>query len=413
METGLNLFLIAATTYYYSFHIVNHLSDLKSKRLLILGILLGLVILSRLDGLIFLGVILIHLSYRIIKESEKMGWFKKLIRSVVPLVVVVLTFLVPWLMFNYHVSGSIIPTSGKAVRFLSLNYGFDFFHFRFGIDQPTSFLSDIPLQYYLENIFLSFMKLIRHLPYTSFVAGAFYNTLQASGGKIVLAKELVRVLSSIGMLVLFIFLWRFSPRQNKAWRILFLYSIFLIAAYSFYVFGQWFYHRYYFAAAFMGTIWGGQFLFSIDSRFRRRLITRKVFKMLIVIIFTILYLLQWGQVFSELRRNQNLNLYKMVKAVEKKIPKEAIIGCFQSGILGYYSDREVINLDGVVNQEALVAMQENRLGEYVTRKGITYIMDWSYVLNTLFFRHLGDCKSIKEIILIHKRFFHIYKINYY
>jgi len=80
--------------------------------------------------------------------------------------------------------------------------------------------------------------------------------------------------------------------------------------------------------------------------------------------------------------------------------------------LGYYSDREVINLDGVVNQEALMAMKENQLGEYVARKGITYIMDWPYLLNTLFFRHLGDCKSIQEIIPIHRGFFHIYRINY-
>jgi hypothetical protein len=134
----------------------------------------------------------------------------------------------------------------------------------------------------------------------------------------------------------------------------------------------------------MGTIWGGKILFSIDSKLSRRFAIHRIFKTFIVIIFLLFFLLQWKQFFSQLHKNQNLNLHRMVKVVEKKLPKEAIIGCFQSGILGYYADREVINLDGVVNQEALVAMQENRLGEYVTRKRITYIMDWSYVLNTLF-----------------------------
>jgi hypothetical protein len=80
METGLNLLLITATTYHYVSNITNHTSDLKFKKILILGILLGLVILSRLDGAIFFGVIVIHLSYRIIKEFGKMGWFKRLVR---------------------------------------------------------------------------------------------------------------------------------------------------------------------------------------------------------------------------------------------------------------------------------------------------------------------------------------------
>ena len=410
METGLNLFLIAATSYYYFTNIVNDLSNLKSKKLLILGTLLGLVILSRLDGVIFLGVILIHLSYCIIKEFRRMGWFNKLIRSVVPLIAMVLILVVPWLTFIYNVSGSIIPTSGQAVRYMSQNYGFAFINFRFGINQPTSFLHDIPIQYYLENIFFSFMKLIRHLPYTSYVAGAFYNTLQ-NWGDILLAKEMIRILPSIVVLVLFLFSWRISPRSNSAWRILFLYSIVLVAAYSFYVFGQWSYHRYYFPIAFMGTIWGGQLLFSIDSRLKGRLIIRGMFKMLFVIIFTIFHLLQWRQVFSELHKNQNIKLYRMVKVVEQKTHRGAVVGCFQSGILGYYADREVINLDGVVNQEALLAVKENRLGEYVAEEGITYITDWPYVIKTLFFRHLGDCKSIKEITHIHKGFFHIYKIN--
>lgn len=412
METGLNLFLIAATTYYYSSNILNHISNLKSKKIIILGILLGLVILSRLDGLIFLGVIVIHLSYCIIKEFRGIGWFKKLVRSIVPLTAVVLIFVVPLLMFNYNAAGSIMPTSGQAVRYMSQNYGFDFLNFRFGIYQPTSFLHDIPMQYYLENIFFSFMKLLRHLPYTSYVARTFYDILRAPEGNILLAEGKIRILLSLAMLAFLSILWKTSPRSNSRWKILFFYSTLLIMAYSFYAFGQWFYHRYYFVVAFMGTIWGGQFLFSIDSIFRRRLIIRRVFKILIVIIFAMFYLLQWRQVFSQLHRNQNLNLYRMVKVVEKKTPKEAVIGCFQSGILGYYSDRKIINLDGVVNQEALMAMKENRLGKYVAKEGITYIMDRPYVLNTLFFRHLGYCKTIKEITPIHKRFFHIYRINY-
>jgi hypothetical protein len=321
-------------------------------------------------------------------------------------------FVLPWLSSNYNVSGSIIPISGQAVRYLSLNFGFDFFHFRYEIDQTSFSLHDISIRYYLNNIFFSFTNLLCLLPYTSYVARVFYDILRTPEGNLLLARGIIRILASIVTLVLFSILWKTSPRSNSAWKILLLYSILLIAAYSFYAFGQWFYHRYYFAIAFMGTIWGGKALFSIDSMLKKKLINRRAFKILIVIIFSIFHLLQWRLAFSQLHRNRNLGFYRMIKLVEEKTPKEAVIGSFQSGILGYYSNRKVVNLDGVVNQEALIAMKENRLGEYLAREEITYIMDWPYLLNTLFFRHIGDCKSIKEITPIHKRFFHIYKVDY-
>ena len=412
METGLNLLLIVATTYYYITNIANHISDLKVIKIVFLGILLGLVILSRLDGIIFLGIILIHFSQCIIKESREIEWLNKLIKFTIPLVSVVLIFVIPWLVFNYKVSGSIIPTSGHAVRFMSQSYGFAFDNFRLGIEQPASFFHDIFIRYYLENILLSFMKLISHFPYTSYAAMTLSDVLGTSEENILLATVMNRIFILVAMLVLFSIMWKSSPRSNSAWKILFIYSILLIAVYSFYIFGQWFYPRYYFPITFMGTIWGGKFFFSVDARLKRRPILNRLFKIFIIIIFVSFHLLQWRQVISEIPRNHHVKLYGVVQVLEKKTPKEAVIGCFQSGFLEYYSDRKVINLDGVVNQEALKAMKENRLGKYVARKGITYIADWPYVLKTLFFRHLGDCKSIQEITLIHKGFFHIYKINY-
>jgi len=193
---------------------------------------------------------------------------------------------------------------------------------------------------------------------------------------------------------------------------LFFYSILLIGAYSFYAFGHWFFHRYYFSIVFMATIWGGYLIYSADVRLSRRLFIPSLFKVFILMLFLSLSLLQWRQIISERHKNQNLRLHTMVKIVEQIIPQGSVIGCFQSGIIGFYSDRKTINLDGVVNQNALRAMQENRMGEYVERERINYIMDWSFVLDTLFFRHLGEYKSLLEFTPVHKGFFHIYKISH-
>ncbi len=412
METGLNLFLISAATYYYATQIGTRLPNPRGTQVLALGTLLGLVVLSRLDGIILVAVIALHLAYRGAKHMGGKAWLTWGLRWIVPLVGVIAIFVVPWMLFNYRTSGSIIPTSGQAVRYMSLNYGFDFLHFRFATDQTSSFLHDVPVRYYLENISFSAIKFVRHLPYTSYIAGKLYDGLAVPQGLSLLSESVTRVLVAMAILAFFCFVWRSFPCPNRAFRILLVYSILLVGAYSFYVFGQWFYHRYYFPVVFTGTIWGGHILFSIDSRIGTRITIRRIFKVCLVLTLAILYLLQWGQVFSERHKNQNLTFHKMVTVVDNKCPSDAVIGCFQSGILGYYSNRRVVNLDGVVNQEALAAMKGNRLGEYVAREGITYIADWAYVLDALFFRHLGASDRIKEVTPIHRGFFHIYKIEY-
>jgi len=58
-----------------------------------------------------------------------------------------------------------------------------------------------------------------------------------------------------------------------------------------------------------------------------------------------------------------------------KLPGDAVIGSFNSGKLGYYSERRVINLDGVVNNRAWVAIREKRLWDYMRREGIDYLVD--------------------------------------
>lgn len=64
------------------------------------------------------------------------------------------------------------------------------------------------------------------------------------------------------------------------------------------------------------------------------------------------------------------------------LPDGAVVGAFQTGALGYLSgshpDRSirVVNLDGVVNRPAQIAMKQRRLLDYARSQGITWIADW-------------------------------------
>ena len=65
----------------------------------------------------------------------------------------------------------------------------------------------------------------------------------------------------------------------------------------------------------------------------------------------------------------------------------AKIGAFQAGIIGYFSQRDVVNLDGKVNPAAYSAIRNRRLYQYVREQGIDYIMDWEWILYCLCLRY--------------------------
>jgi hypothetical protein len=68
--------------------------------------------------------------------------------------------------------------------------------------------------------------------------------------------------------------------------------------------------------------------------------------------------------------------------VADAVPSTAVVGAFQSGVLGYFNAR-VVNLDGKINADALSAAAGGRLPEYVDTRGITYLVDWPGILAIL------------------------------
>ena len=57
-------------------------------------------------------------------------------------------------------------------------------------------------------------------------------------------------------------------------------------------------------------------------------------------------------------------------------PADARVGAFNAGVMGFYSDRTVVNLDGVVNPDAYSAIRDRRLLAYVQRAHVTYAADY-------------------------------------
>ncbi len=62
--------------------------------------------------------------------------------------------------------------------------------------------------------------------------------------------------------------------------------------------------------------------------------------------------------------------------IERHTSSDARVGAFNAGLLGYFGNRTVINLDGAVNADAYRALREGRLMEYIVSKRIGYLVDW-------------------------------------
>ncbi len=77
------------------------------------------------------------------------------------------------------------------------------------------------------------------------------------------------------------------------------------------------------------------------------------------------------------------NQWAAARWIEAYTAPGARIGSFNSGILTYFSDRTVVNLDGVVNADAYRAKRENRLPGYMQAARLDYLVDLNpALLNT-------------------------------
>lgn len=68
----------------------------------------------------------------------------------------------------------------------------------------------------------------------------------------------------------------------------------------------------------------------------------------------------------------------------KEHPVAGSIGAWNAGIIRYFSNRQIVNLDGLVNDEILQYAKSGRLSDYVAKRQITYVMDFPFMLSDVF-----------------------------
>ena len=302
----------------------------------VLGTVTGLLMLARTDSFIVLLPATIYLFV----ERFKRDWKGMLIALVIAVV-----FLAPWFIWNYRTFGTIVQSSAEAVPMLAMRkydviYG-NAKYFHLSLDALKNILKPFWLSTFGLSIFTIGFRVVRAKKNLSDAEIGIY--LLLAGGILLLAVHS---------------LFRGFIRE---WYVVELLPLFLIG-----------------------------FGISIGMNAGKTSV-RSIGRWSLP---AIVILLQVWMYHSAQYPSQAAVLHVGVPEVER-LTSFAKVATFNSGYYGYFSEHpdRVINIDGVVNSDALQALKKGDIHDYLLHDSVSYILDFQgdfggYV--NLFDRHLLD-----------------------
>jgi hypothetical protein len=392
LETGVAVFFVLLVAHLY-------LSSLASdrrpdpKRILAFGCVCGLGILARVDAVLLLGAVLVHW---LIRSRRQPG--RGLAAAALAIAGAAVVWL-PWGLVSHHATGHWLPTSGAASRQIALNFGwlnmqaiwpelsaaarqFDPEHV------PAAYHADVATKlgfvFLLESPLLAPIRanvptgpwadLDHYLPYALFCLKPALAAALLLGALIaVVARRRARPRPAPGD----------GPSRAGLGTVSGLYLLLFAAGYTFYSPAHWYFNRYLVGPIALFMIWGlaaAARFFSASERRPAGLVT--------ALALVACQLLQW-QFFTNLRWSEvpASGFLASWRGIGAKVDPQARLGAFQAGIYGYFGQREVVNLDGKVNQDAFAALRSKRLHEYIRTQQVRYILDRDWILDSLCTRH--------------------------
>lgn len=379
LETIISFFFIICSFYYfYKYRSV--IEDGSGfMQLMILGVLCGFAVLSRIDNSILAAVILLFI---IIDKYRKKKSIKELFYSAFVFILSATVIVLPWLIYSYLYTGELFQSSGEGVRFQNLS---------------------------LKNHF------------------TLFSPEQAEvilyGIRIILIKNFSLILMSGLCLLILLLRFRNSSAKKLKRRIhdmlpIITFCLILFCSYVLYIYGMWFFKRYFFPFVFLFVI-----LLSVLIDMVLSSISNRKFASALVVFFSAIIL------FTNLTRNDSKEIllsnntnngYMTIgKWVSDNFEDGTVIGSMQSGAMSYFADNiKVINLDGVVNEDALTAAKNRKLMDYVREMKIEYIIGWDANIDFLIRESEGfDKEDLTREFTITSfktwdREWSVYKVNY-
>ena len=282
------------------------------------GMLTGLAVWVRPDGITMLGPVLFMIIFQPASRREK--WQQSL-----KIVLGFLVIFVPYLLFNLHQAGTIWPSTFAAKQ------------------AEYQAATTYPLFQRIGSLFLPFL----------------------AGGGVALIP---------GMIAGIIYTWR---DRNQAAASIFLWFTGYILMYAlrlpvFYQHGRYMMPA--MAFCFLFALWGTTRWMRDWSPGKWTNLSR-VFWMACIITVTGMFLVIGANVYKTDVAIIETEMVQTARWLRESTPKGSRLAVHDIGAVGYFAEREVIDLAGLVNPEVIpIIRDENRLKQYIDQQNVHYLV---------------------------------------
>jgi hypothetical protein len=335
LETGMYLICIGISII-YSFYYFK--SEKKVYQSIVLGIVFGISCLARIDFIVVIAVALLVNLFR--KRLTVKQFFVIGIASGITIS--------PWIIYIYKTTGHLIQSSASA---------------------ETSWLTSGELLLRSRALALAIMQ---HL------------TPCITTGNKDTALIIIFVVT-----IFIVFKWLYDRKifyrfDNDNFKIFGSWSLGILAllfAYLLYSSAYYFYIRYTAPVLLIALP-----LFAVLLAVKLKVLSKKTVQVGFIAVVLLFFIQAFQYLHSgKLGEQQSLRM----AYIKNHFNNTAVIGCFQSGVTGYY-DSNVYNLDGKMDHDVAKYISSGNLAGYIDTAGINVIMDWNEIVDWYKLNCLND-----------------------
>ncbi|MEQ9643573.1 MAG: glycosyltransferase family 39 protein [Alphaproteobacteria bacterium] len=410
MESGLYAFMLVATVAYYH---VSFLQRPDSRRAVLLGLLLGLTALSRLNAGILIPVLLLHLLFFSGNHTFASRLRLAFLAGVLASLVVGLYFAHNWLTTEHLLP---VSATAKSIRSELSALGRD-------IDGPLTVI-------FWKHVYWGGLEKVLW-----FVTSRLMDGMWIAGSRLLFYGDSgvpLGTLALYGGAVVILPLCVGQPRQwfrflmnrlrhvSVFWYVLVFGAINALTSVMFYpdqldyaMVKWWLIENEIVLSVLSATIAAAAVAFVgrrfVPVRHQRIVAPIAIFVMILAQgTFHVKHYWVDDRTVYDWNPSGNDQWYLAAQWIEKNIPETELIGAWNAGIIGYFSNHRVVNLDGLINGfDYLPYLRDDRIEDYIKDRGIGYIADMHFE-----FRRSRITERIRTV-LIYENFSEFYQGSFY